>query len=400
MVITRSQGATPWSSRHPWGDGRLVPAALSSKTGFASANANLREYQRLLEGLAHPTTDGTLPVSPNVEHNLRTTGARAIEDATLLMDEERLNMHTMIRASRFAALAALVVVVMILAFIASKLARQILGPLGRFVRYTQRIASGDYSPILPARRYKDEFSDLALAINRMLGQIQDHQAQLARSSRMAAVGTLTAGIAHELNNPLNNISLTTEALLERLDDCTREEQGTMLEDIFTQVDRASATVRNLLDFTRVEQTAPVSVRVADLVQDCARLLANEATLAGVSFDVELPDDLPVLQGVPSDLQQVFLNLFLNAIQAMPQGGTLSIHGRREPPEQVCVEVTDSGVGIPPEQLASIFDPFFTTKEVGHGCSCCEASPRRACGRPLPPTWTWQAFYPAPRARWS
>jgi signal transduction histidine kinase len=182
---------------------------------------------------------------------------------------------------------------------------------------------------------------------------------------MAAVGTLTAGVAHELNNPLNNISLNAEALIENFDAYTDLQKRRMLDDIVHQVERASGTVRNLLDFTRVERPVCVPVSVIEIGRGAYRLVANEAELGGVEFRLEMPEDLPRIDGSPRDLQQVFLNLFLNAIQAMPEGGTLTVRGRTAG-ESVEVEVTDTGVGIPEESLGSIFDPFFTTKELGAG----------------------------------
>jgi signal transduction histidine kinase len=242
--------------------------------------------------------------------------------------------------------------------------------LRRFAGYTERIAAGDFSPILPARRYRDEFSRLAVAINRMLFRLKDREAQLARHSRMAAVGTLTAGIAHELNNPLNNISLNAEALHEGLSNYTDDQKLKMLADIVSQVERASATVRNLLDFTRVEKPVVVSLSVENVVREARRLVTNEAEINRVEFNLALPPDLPKVQGNPRDLQQVFLNLFLNAIQAMPKGGVLTVRGQTTGgstnDRALEVEVTDTGVGIPEENIGSVFDPFFTTKEVGVG----------------------------------
>ena len=183
---------------------------------------------------------------------------------------------------------------------------------------------------------------------------------------MAAVGTLTAGVAHELNNPLNNIALNAEAMHESYDAYTDAQKLKMLGDIRNQVDRASATVKNLLDFTRLEKPVLVSLSLNDSVAEARRLVANEAEINHVEFQVEIPESLPRVHGNPRDLQQVFLNLFLNAIQAMPNGGLLSVRGRIGPTGSIDVEVTDTGTGIPEKIVGSIFDPFFTTKEAGAG----------------------------------
>ena len=264
------------------------------------------------------------------------------------------------------AASSLLFIMLEMALVTYTLTRQVSNPLRRFVGYTERIADGDFSPILPVRRYRDEFSRLAVAINQMLFRLKDREAQLARTSRMAAVGTLTAGIAHELNNPLNNISLNAEALHEGLSNYTDEQKLKMLADVVSQVERASATVRNLLDFTRVEKPVLISLSVEDVVREARRLVANEAEINRVEFSLALPPDLPRVRGNPRDLQQVFLNLFLNAIQAMPNGGLLTVQGKTSEDRVIEVDVTDTGVGIAEENIGSVFDPFFTTKEVGSG----------------------------------
>ncbi len=348
---------------------RAAIAAQAGATYFERVEQNLAMYTQLLGRLRAPAPDGQAKGTGEpaaAERDLRRYGAQILADANELIEQEQLRMRTAIRASSLVAGGSLLFILLVFLGIGCLLTRQVANPLRRFVQYTQRIARGDFSPIQPVRRYRDEFSDLALAINRMLATLQDREAQLARTSRMAAVGTLTAGVAHELNNPLNNIGLNAEALLDGFDDYPEEEKLKLLTEIATQVKRASGAVRNLLDFTRVENPVLVSVSIPEVVGTSRKLVDNEASLNNVEFDLDLPEDLPKVRGNPRDLQQVFLNLFLNAIQAMPKGGTLSVRGSREDGGRIRVEVTDTGCGIPPEQLGSIFDPFFTTKEHGTG----------------------------------
>jgi signal transduction histidine kinase len=183
---------------------------------------------------------------------------------------------------------------------------------------------------------------------------------------MAAVGTLTSGIAHELNNPLNNIGLTVEALLDDFEDLSDEDKRRMLSQAYTQVERAGATVRNLLDFTRKGRPVFAHFQVSKAVGTAKRLVSNEARLANVAWSVSLPEGLPEIRGHPHDVQQVFLNLFLNAIQAMSEGGELRVEATAVNGDWVRVQVSDTGSGIPPEHLPEIFDPFFTTKGPGMG----------------------------------
>jgi two-component system NtrC family sensor kinase len=331
--------------------------------------ASLERYEKLLQDLAGAAAAGRPQIDEDVrreaETALRRSGTEILATASDLLAKERHSMDDMLRTASLGAMALLVVMVLLMVFLADQLARQVIRPIGRFVRYVGRIADGDFSPIVPARRYRDEFSTLAVAINRMLDELTIRQQQLLQSRKMAAVGTLTSGVAHELNNPLNNISLTVETLLDDFDELEEERKKTLLEDIFTQVQRASATVRNLLDFTRKDQPVFTAVAVPDLLETSLRLVRNELALAGVEATVDVALDLPRVNGNPRNLQQVFLNLFLNALEAMPSGGTLRIVARQRD-DSVRIAVQDTGPGIAPEHLDQVFEPFFTTKEAGEG----------------------------------
>jgi two-component system NtrC family sensor kinase len=199
----------------------------------------------------------------------------------------------------------------------------------------------------------------------MLKEIQDRGTQLAEYRKRVAIGTLTAGIAHEINNPLNNISLTTETLIYSYHELPDEERLDMLKDIFSQVERAGATVANLLDFTHRDQSAFKLISVTDVLASTAALLQNELLLGNITLKMVSDDDLPHIRGHHQNLQQVLLNLFLNAMEAMSGGGELTVSTSVED-GFVQIDISDTGAGIPEELLERIFDPFFTTKAVGKG----------------------------------
>jgi two-component system NtrC family sensor kinase len=328
---------------------------------------NLRHYERLLEDLARVAAQPGFDERQRqeAEASLRRFGGAILDEASGMIAKERQSMNAMIRAAMIGAGGFLGFMVLLMALLADHLARQVLRPIGRFIHYVERIAQGDLSPIKPVRRYRDEFSTLAIAINRMLDEIKVRQEQLVQSRKMAAVGTLTSGIAHELNNPLNNISLTVETLLDDYEDLGDERRRRLLTDIFTQVQRAGATVRNLLDFTRKDQPVHAAVSIAEVVAATLKLVGNELALAKVRTHVSVPADLPPVSGNPRNLQQVFLNLFLNAIQAMPEGGEMGVEADRRN-GFIRIAVRDTGVGIPEGDFEKIFEPFFTTKEEGEG----------------------------------
>jgi two-component system NtrC family sensor kinase len=335
---------------------------------YAEMAASLGRYESLLEQLVEvEQAGGQVGVGERraIEVRLRTEGAQLLSDAQEMIDRERLAVSAMLHTSRIAAFGFLGLMLLVMVLFGGFVIRAVLGPLNRFMQYVARIGAGDYAPIRPARKYRDEFSSLALAFNQMLGEIVSRQEQLVQSGKMAAVGTLTSGIAHELNNPLNNIGLTVEALIDDFDAYPDEQKHRMLEQAYTQVERASTTVRNLLDFTRKDRSAFTTFDVSEAVASALRLVANEAMLAGVEVRTRLEADLPPIEGNPHDLQQVFLNLILNAIQAMPDGGEMRVAASRDG-DAVRIDVSDEGVGIPAEHLEEIFDPFFTTKGVGEG----------------------------------
>jgi two-component system NtrC family sensor kinase len=329
---------------------------------------NLARYVESLEklrALDESDEEAAAKLRLSVESELRNFGSAIVTNASNAIDQERLRVQTWLRSSWIVAISALVFMLLLEILIVTFIARQIIRPFNRFEKYTERIAAGDFSLITPARRFRDEFTNLAIALNRMLSELKKREEQLTQSRKLAAVGNLTAGIAHELNNPLNNISLTTEALIDEFEEWDKPTKIKMLHDIFSQVERASATVANLLDFTRRDQEAFEPVFLKSVLERTLKLMANEINLSNVQLDLALDDNLPPIMGNQNNLQQVFLNLFINALQAMPDGGTLSVRAHAEN-ESLRVVVSDTGIGIAKENLNSVFDPFFTTKELGKG----------------------------------
>ncbi len=343
--------------------------SLLKRDSFKKLSSDLSQYERLMRELsAAQDTPGNAASSknPDIESQLRIYGHEVLNRAMDLMDQERAKFHEAANTFMLAAAFSLIINFIVMIWVAAELARQILQPLGRFVQYTNRIAGGDFSLINPKRTFRDEFSNLAVAINRMIFELMEKHKQLVQSRKMSAVGTLTSGIAHELNNPLNNISITTEALLENLDGFTRDEILEMLQEIFVQVDRAGGTVRNLLDFTRLGQSRVESIDASVLIQSSLNLVKNECLLKGIQTETDISENLPYVKGNFRNLQQVFLNLLLNGIQAMQENGIFLIHAAAHDEKFVVVDFTDNGCGISKKNLERVFDPFFTTKDVGRG----------------------------------
>jgi two-component system, NtrC family, sensor kinase len=341
---------------------------VAGERTFRAMEERLAAYQRTLEELLQANGGRKLepaPAAQKAELLLRRYGANVITDTEGLIERERIGLNEMLHSSFLALIGFFALMFIAMALVAVLLIRAVLAPLKRFEHYTDRIGAGDYSLIVPVRRYRDEFSQLALAINNMLQELELRQQQLIQSAKMAAVGSLTSGIAHELNNPLNNIGLITESLIENFAEHDDEQKLRLISQIDTQVERASSTVRNLLDFTRKDKPVFTTLSISEAIHDTARLLGNELNLAGVELHIAMDNGLPAVMGNPRNIQQVFLNLILNAIQAMPKGGQLMVTGAVTQ-GFLRVDFQDTGTGILEEDLPKVFDPFFTTKEPGVG----------------------------------
>jgi signal transduction histidine kinase len=242
----------------------------------------------------------------------------------------------------------------------------LLRPLSVLQTTIQDVAKGNYTPTSYDGLQTDEIHGLIGAFNRMAQELEANQEHLLQARKIAALGTFTAGVAHELNNPLNNISLTAETYLEEYADRMDAEAKELIHDVLTQSERASEIVKNLLDFSRTERPARSSIAASEIVRSTVALVKNQIMLAGITLEVQIPEDLPPVRGSIRGLQQVFMNLLLNAIQAMPGGGAITISVAAELPDFVRFDIEDTGVGMKPEALEHIFEPFFTTKSVGHG----------------------------------
>jgi two-component system, NtrC family, sensor kinase len=187
--------------------------------------------------------------------------------------------------------------------------------------------------------------------------------RLVQADKLSSIGLLAAGVAHEVNTPLAVISTYAQMLAKQISG--DEQKAPLLEKIARQTFRASEIVNSLLNFSRTSPTEFVSVDLNKVVRETLALMEHQLTKSGVAATLTLDEKLPRIKGSPGKLQQVFLNLFLNARDAMERGGVLAIHTSAHD-GHVLVRVADSGAGIARENLEKIFDPFFTTKGAKKG----------------------------------
>ncbi len=235
---------------------------------------------------------------------------------------------------------------------------------------SMRRASGGNYRVRALIRRRDEVGELANAFNGMMEELETarererlQQSQLAHTEKMAALGTLAAGVAHEVNNPLAGILTCIETMRSNLRDealCDR-----YLDLVEGGIKRIEHTVQNLLDFSRPRELRPEPTAINHSLQHVVELADYQLRKNKVEVEFQLDSRDPVVLADHFQMEQLFLNLVLNAIQAMPGGGQLLLR-TREVGSRVIVEVRDTGIGIPEEIRDRIFDPFFSTRGVGEG----------------------------------
>jgi len=343
----------------------LAVAGLAEDIGRVSGPASLETFRRTLNQYRHEFATLGDAQAPEKE-SVRTTGKLLVGMAEELIATKRERIHKTIFQVSLLPFAYLGIFLVFMAILIKVIANSLLKPLGMIGQITARVAKGDFSPVdSGGHHHIEEVAGLLDALNRMALELTANQENLLQARKIAALGTLTAGIAHEINNPINNIMISAESLLETHGEAMDDEGREVVSDILSQAERAGEIVRNLLDFSRTEKAQFSALAPDVVVKSSLALLRNQILVSGLSMEVDVPHGLDLVSGNLRHLQQVFLNLLQNAIAATPQGGQIEVSGQ-DAGEFVRLSVRDTGSGINPESLPHIFEPFYTTKEVGKG----------------------------------
>ena len=208
------------------------------------------------------------------------------------------------------------------------------------------------------------FTDLR-QIEKMQQKLTEKQMELIQSEKMASLGKLAAGVAHEINNPLSGVVIYANLVMEELPENSQMRED--VERIVSETTRCKTIVRELLDFARGDDADCEAANVNRLIKEGIRLLHSQSIFHNIEIDLDLESDIPSVNASAVRLNQVIWNLTLNAAEAMSGGGILKIQTQHLPMEDtVRIIVSDTGCGIPKEIQSKIFDPFFTTKEIGKG----------------------------------
>lgn len=248
--------------------------------------------------------------------------------------------------------------------------RTISRPLQKITLAAVQVTNGEYGTQVDLRKSNDEIGLLADSFNEMSGkmaadieQLKQLSEKLIRTEKLAAMGTLAAGVAHEVNNPLASISSLIQMMQSRseIDEDTKDK----LKLISTQIGRITQVTKDMTDFARTRPSVKGPVDINSIIAASLRLASFDESFQNLEVETNLNAGLPMINADSDQLQQVFLNLLLNARDAMPRGGRLCIESS-EADDSCIVSIRDSGGGIDRTAIKQIFDPFFTTKPAGKG----------------------------------
>ncbi|MGE0359137.1 MAG: ATP-binding protein [Vicinamibacterales bacterium] len=357
-------------------------AAIVDAQGVAVAHSDPAQVgRRLPAGGDLPELLARNGLSQLVE--IWSTSGRTLEwSAPLLLDDEalgeiRIGISTLLvrrslEATVRPALAAAIGLLLVAVLVAIFLAQAVLRPIHVIQSSLTRLGRGELGVTLDLD--EAEMQDLRGVFDTVSAQLRNLPAggearrELTQlSKRVTALGRLTAGVAHEVKNPLNAMTIHLELLRQKL------EKGAPVPDVRVHADvigqeirRLDAVVQGFLKFARPEDMRLERVEVAALAADVTRTVRPEAEAAHVTVETVCPDPSPAVDADPTMLRQALMNLAVNAVQAMPHGGTLRIQCENARDGRVLIRVRDTGQGIPADQLARIFDLYFTTKRGGSG----------------------------------
>jgi signal transduction histidine kinase len=203
-----------------------------------------------------------------------------------------------------------------------------------------------------------------VAVGRDLTEYRKLEMQLVQSQKLAALGVMAGGIAHEIRNPLAICYSAAQFLME--DDITDEFRRECVEDIRAGINKTSIIIENLLSFARpTTRTDLIPIDLVPVIEETLQLIINQAKVQGIALHWDTPPSPVLVKGIANLIQQVLINILLNAINAMPDGGTLKLRLEQDA-RDIRIRVTDTGCGIPESDIDKIFDPFYTTSTAGKG----------------------------------
>ena len=266
------------------------------------------------------------------------------------------------RALIWSMLGIAVLVTGLVAFISQRIGKNITEPIIDLVGFTEQVAEGNLDDQCEIKT-QDEIGDLALAFNQMTRNLQQSRDKLIQAERLATAGKMSASFAHEIRNPLSSMRMLSQLLMQKPEMSAEQRQS--LQYILEEIERIDNIVKGLMDFARPTTLNLAEQPLVPALQAVLSLMEANLTHHQIRLVLEFAPDLPDLQFDSDKIKQAFMNVVLNAMEAMPQGGTLSVTTFKLE-DGISIKVTDTGVGIPEADIEHLFEPFFSRKDKGTG----------------------------------
>ncbi|GER92755.1 two-component sensor histidine kinase [hot springs metagenome] len=359
---------------------------IASVEQISSLKDNLKIYKESMKKYADTSKIHSIQRTL-LEGKIRKIGKEITMIAEDISKTERRHLQIMLYNSQSILILSIMSLSLLGIAIGQVLSKMVVRPLKQLENSMEIIADGKFES-LQIRSKDREIVSLTNAFNKMLRELELRQRHLVQSEKLKSLGTLLSGVAHELNNPLSNISTSTEILKEEINENDIEHKKELLAQIEEQTDRARNIVRSLLEFSRDKEFKKERIPLKILLEETIRFVKGQVPTR-VSINIDISDDIYVIAD-KQRIQQAFLNLIKNAIESITDDGTISIKAQKQraidkikaeteiynylkyrgkctlEEDTVDIEIKDTGAGIPNELLPKIFDPFFTTKDVGKG----------------------------------
>jgi two-component system NtrC family sensor kinase len=321
---------------------------------------NLRRYEEAIAEMEKADNNGR-----NIEKArkaVREAGRKLRLSSEQMVRLERQEVNNIVAASKRALLLSFFGLIIFIAIMSSYMFfSRMFRNLRRIERTANSISEGNFIKI-EEKIPKNELGSAMAAINKMCEELKTGSEQLIQARKLASLGTLTAGVAHELGNPLNNISMVAQTYLELYDHLSDKDRVDYVKTVLEESERIRRIVQDLLGFSRSKERDFRISDINDLMRSSLKLVQNMLDVSGIATKLDLQDKLPPVFVDENKIREVLVNLITNAIHSMSAGDTIFLRTNfAKDKNHIITEVEDTGKGIRPEFLAHIFDPFFSTR---------------------------------------
>jgi signal transduction histidine kinase len=329
------------------------------ENNFLSLESHLKHYSDVVNEVQKSS-----PNDAYLNARFRVEGKKLREFSTTITRLERKGVNDIISGSKSVLFYSFCAILICAVIVSHLISQKLLRSLREIEKLAKSISNGNFNKI-EGKILNDEFGSVMAAINSMSEELRHREEALVQSKKLASLGILTAGVAHELTNPLNNISMIAQTYTELYDELDKFQKIDFMSKIESETERIKEIIKNLLDFSKPKEVNLKETDIDTVMQKTLNLMQNMLDISNIETKLNFVRGLPLVLIDEYQILQVLVNLITNAVQSMQGGGTLFMATRLgSGGDAVEISVMDTGKGIPPEFLPHIFDPFFSTKGEG------------------------------------